>query len=449
MEGTAKAAPLHPALAKVFEALDRSGFPWLLLRGQDDLAQPQGDVDILVSEDMLPRLDGLLREAGVHRVVAPGHGSHRFYFSFDPGQDAWVKIDVVSQVAFGRAQQWPTPLAASCLRRRARQGSLWLPDENDQAWLELLHLLLDKDEIPCGRAEAALFAAAVATVKNPVAMFLEEVAGPRTAAWLVDWVRAGNPSDLPEYAARLRDHWTRKAPARARLRRGTNKVLRLVSPVLKDRCAKGMMMAVMGPDGAGKTSLLQGVGVGFPVPAKYVYMGMWAAGPWDNWLHRVPGGRTGQKVLRLLRGGVMARYQFLRGRLVLLDRVAYDALLPGSIDNTVGGRLTRNLAFALAPVPEVLLVLDAPGEVMFARKGEHSVDVLETWRKAYLELAEQLPGSKVLDASAPQEQVRRLATDIAWRCFIGDHSPSASKKALTERGANVAEQQAGVTELLL
>jgi thymidylate kinase len=425
-------AAIHSVLSRAFRALDESESAWLLLRGENDLSRPQGDVDVLVSEDLLPQLDGLLRGVGLHRVVAPGHGSHRFYFSFDPVQGAWIKLDVVSRLEFGRNQQWPTPLAAECLGRRVRRGLLWLPDEDDKAWLELLHLLLDKEELPAGRLEAALSAAAVATADGPVVLFLEKVLGPRTSAWLLDGVRAGEPSDVTALSARLKDRWTRKMPGRTHLIQEVSRVLRLVSPVLKGRSAKGLMVAVMGPDGAGKTTLLQGIGADFPVPAKYVYMGMWARGSWDEWLHRLPGGKSGQKILRLLRGSTMARYQFLRGRLVLLDRVAYDALLPGSVDNSVGGRITRNLAFTVAPEPDVLLVLDAPGDVMFARKGEHSAEVLETWRRAYRELADHLPGSTLLDASAPQEQVRRLATEISWRSFIDAPSSSGSPRDAME-----------------
>ena len=90
-------------------------------------------------------------------------------------------------------------------------------------------------------------------------------------------------------------------------------------------------------------------------------------------LRRVPGGRLGQKIIRIIKGGITSSYHAARGRLVLLDRVAYDARLPGAVDHSVGGRITSALAHRFSPTPDALFVLDAPGEVMFARKGEHSV----------------------------------------------------------------------------
>ena len=142
---------------------------------------------------------------------------------------------------------------------------------------------------------------------------------------------------------------------------------------------------------------------------------MWAAGPWDTGIHRVPGGRSAQKIYRIAKGGTVAAYHTARGRLVLLDRVAYDAMLPGSIDYTLGGRLTAALMLRFAPTLDLLFVLDAPAEVMFARKGEHTLEVLDRWRCGYLEIATRVPQSVVLDAARPAAEVRRDAVDTVWQ----------------------------------
>lgn len=73
---------VHPTVAKAFHVLDETGLPWVLLRGEDDLALPSGDVDILVARELLPDLDKLMNGIGLCRVHATGHGSHRFYFGY-------------------------------------------------------------------------------------------------------------------------------------------------------------------------------------------------------------------------------------------------------------------------------------------------------------------------------------------------------------------------------
>lgn len=408
----------HPSLAAVFQALEKSG-PWLLLRGEEDLVHPSGDVDILVSKEHLPGLDSLLMTVGFSRVLAPGHGSHRFYFRYSQADDLWLKLDIVSDIAFGTYQEWKTSLAAQCLQSRTRRGPIWLPAPADQAWLLLLHLFMDKREIQPARAEAARRAGDLASAADEVGKRIDQYIGPGTAVELLTLVQSGIFDGVPAAAARMSAALAVRTVLTTVVRAGTNRALRIISPTLQGRSGRGLVVGVMGPDGAGKTSLLRSLAVSLPVGGSYVYMGMWSSGPRDKLLRRVPGGRLGKKIVRILRGSLAAKYQRLLGRLVLLDRVPYDTRLPGSIDNSLGGRISAALAFAFGPKPDVLLVLDAPGEVMFDRKKEHSVEVLEAWRRAYLGLAEELPGTRILDAAEPLNAVRREATAIVWDALVG------------------------------
>ncbi|MGI8456522.1 MAG: hypothetical protein ACR2LI_00195 [Propionibacteriaceae bacterium] len=411
---------MHPTLLRVFAALEKSGH-WLLLRGHDDLRCPTGDVDVLVGREVLAGLDGAMASCGLHRVVAPGHGSHRFYFRRD-AEAGWIKLDVVSDLAFGALQQWRTPLARGVLRRRVRSestgsestcGVLWRPAPGDESWALLLHLVLDKGAVRDERAAAAAHAVGVATPTDPVGSHLDSWLGPGTAAAVLAAVASGSPAEVTA----VRDRLGRAIGRRDRRVVPTSlghRVLRRQSPTLGGRAATGLRVAAMGPDGSGKTTLLHGIRDDLPVTGVYVYMGLWAAGRWDERLHRLPGGRTVQRVGRLLRGSAATAYHRARGRIVLLDRVAYDAQLPGAVDTSLGGRLTSGLLRWLGPRPDVLFVLDAPGEVMFARKGEHSVEVLESWRRAYLELAAGLDQAYVLDATRPPAELRAQALDIVW-----------------------------------
>ena len=434
-------AAVHPTVAKAFHALDETGLPWLLLRGEDDLARPSGDVDILVADELLPVLDGLMNGIGLCRVRAAGHGSHRFYFGYSTAGELWLKLDIVSDISFGPYQQWRTPLAPGCLERRVRTGGLWMPDPADQAWLQLLHLVLDKGEIQPQRQATARAAAAVASPGDRIAGYVDRRSGPGTAADLLDLVRSGSFGETSAMAAKLRSAWTGGAPLRTRSLALATRALRQLSPRLPGR---GLVVGVMAPDGAGKTTLLHGLRADFPIPTAYVYMGMWGAGPWDGWLHRVPGGRTAKKMYRVLKGGMAARYHRARGRLVLMDRVAYDALLPAAGSNpSVGkpaGGVSNALAVWLGAAPDLLLVLDVPGEVMFSRKGEHTAEILEQWRQSYLALAGRLPGSRILDAAQPQHVVQRLATKTVWRsmCPGGPDSTSEPETSGTAAGDTAA-----------
>jgi hypothetical protein len=409
-DGTERDADIHPAIALAFKALEESGLPWLLLRGSDDLLRPAGDVDILVDRKLLPRLDALMESAGFRRVLAGGRGSHRFYFRYSIEDRHWLKLDVVADIDFGKYQQCHTPLGPGCLRRRVRSGPVWVPEHLDQAWLHLLHLVLDKDGIPASRQRLARSLADAAADGGPIGLYIDQQMGAGTSARLIAAVKSGEWDRIPALGNRMR----RGKPATllpqlwsATLNRGE----RRLGARLKGRAP---VLGVMAPDGAGKTSLLHGLRDDIPLPTKYVYMGLWGSGPFDAWLKAVPGGVSLKMLFRLTRGGLLARFYSIMGKVVLMDRVAYDVLLPGTDQGRLSS-VTNTLAMKVIPDPDMLLVLDVPGDVMFLRKGEHSPEVLESLRDAYRQLAARLPRSTILDAAQPQDVVQREATEVLWR----------------------------------
>ena len=97
-------------------------------------------------------------------------------------------------------------------------------------------------------------------------------------------------------------------------------------PLWKTR--KGLTVALLGPDGVGKSTLLAGLAASYPVPVRQIYMGMWqgAGRPGYTRLHAVAAIvlRPFRVWWRVACGAVHAR----RGRLVVFDRYTYDALLP-------------------------------------------------------------------------------------------------------------------------
>lgn len=67
------------------------------------------------------------------------------------------------------------------------------------------------------------------------------------------------------------------------------------------------------------------------------------------------------------------------------------------------------------PKPDLVIYLDAPAEVLFARKGEGTIALLEERRKAYLQMGTLLPHFVVVDASQPEDDVLRQVSDTILR----------------------------------
>jgi thymidylate kinase len=177
----------------------------------------------------------------------------------------------------------------------------------------------------------------------------------------------------------------------------------------------GMLVAIMGPDGAGKSTLSEGLAASFILPVSRYYAGLYPAG---RRRYRVPGLGLAALLLRLFRMRLAATVQRQRGRLVLFDRYAFDALLPLPPGASVKSRLRRALVARSSPIPDLLVVLDAPVKVLHGRRREHPVEVVDAHRRFYVGLARAVPNAVVVDASADAEAVRRAVTALIWRRHI-------------------------------
>jgi thymidylate kinase len=123
------------------------------------------------------------------------------------------------------------------------------------------------------------------------------------------------------------------------------------------------------------------------------------------------------RLLRQWRRYLRARYRQAKGELVVFDRYAYDALLPAPRRLGTLGRARRWLLARACPPPDLALLLDVPGEVLFARKGEHDPERLEAQRQWYLALQARRPEIVRLDATTDAETVRRTAIAFIWRDY--------------------------------
>jgi thymidylate kinase len=212
-------------------------------------------------------------------------------------------------------------------------------------------------------------------------------------------------------------------------------------------------VALIGPDGAGKTALTARLKQSSAVPVQCLYMGInieasnhalptsrlveylkrrknaepgacgddidpsLRGGNAKGW----PGGwlwATGRLINRVLeewyRQLLALGYQ-IRGYAVVYDRhFLYDFTLDG-VDGerqSPDKRVHRWLLENCYPRPHLTIYLDAPAEVLFSRKGEKTVEELARRRQAFLALGHRVKNFVRIDATRPfdvvHEEVRGL-----------------------------------------
>lgn len=218
-------------------------------------------------------------------------------------------------------------------------------------------------------------------------------------------------------------------------------------------------VAVVGPDGAGKSAVVAALPAALPVPTRTVYLGVnlfasgsmlpttrlarslkgrgrdsgSGGGPGTGGPRGVVGSAIGgvRRSLRLLAWmseewyrAIVVQKHVRDGLLVICDRHFVCDFYAADIAPRPGRPLLRRIhGWQLAhfyPRPDLVLVLDAPVEVLHARKQEDHVDVLARRRAEYLALPDNLPNVIVLDATQPLEAV--IAAAVA---AIGERLPAA------------------------
>jgi thymidylate kinase len=295
----------------------------------------------------------------------------------------------------------------------------------DRFWTELLHVALDRTDVPLpvGRRLSTLAEQIGGSSTGPVAAAIDRMLGPTLRRRLLVLAAHGEWETLRSVAAAA-------APTRSvRRMPGSTAVRRLRSRVGR----AGVSVALVGPDGAGKSTLAAGLAEGVPLRSQRLYMGLQAGAsiPGKTWTPPADGVRPRRRrrplplrlvrqwrrLFRLARRSVVAWLALAAGRLVVFDRYAYDAEVHWSNADGPGGRLRRWLIRQAVIRPDVVVCLDVPGEVTFARKREHSPELLELRRQRYLELAARLEHAHVVDGTRSPDEVRADVTALVWAAY--------------------------------
>lgn len=441
-------------LADLFRELDRRSIAYCVLRGIDELtrvARAQ-EVDLLVSTEDLDAFIAVVGGSGFAEWPSWGHAPHRFFMTYDVADDSWIKLDVVTELRYGKPyRNLPVGMAAHCLRARQRWGPTWIPAAGDELLTTVLHCVLDKGGFRHAHRQRLQRLWSIVATDLHLRVRLERTAKLHLGEDVVAVIAEALEHDAWERLSGLRERWSRRLLRRAPWSSVTNalrnrwlrRARRLLFVMHRH---PGTATVLLAPDGGGKSTLSSALAADPFLRARVVYMGSNVQGgglrlPSSRWLDRQLARartRSGNPVVRLARKGKLTvlralntvnhliedwvrhsigRYQRLCGRFVVFDRYFYDAHLSPRA-GSLRVRLRRWILERTCAPPDRVLLLDAPGDVLFARKGEHSPEALEQQRQTLLGLAANIPNFTVVDTSRGADETRRRVVWLIWNDFV-------------------------------
>lgn len=117
-----------------------------------------------------------------------------------------------------------------------------------------------------------------------------------------------------------------------------------------------------------------------------------------------------------------------KGHVVIYDRhykfdFELDKVAAANEKRNFSDWLHRWFLAKVYPAPDMVVYLDAPAEVLFARKGEFTLEWLESRRQAFITQGQKTPNFFRIDATQPLETVYQNVTDRVMQIYQKKRSP--------------------------
>lgn len=424
MTGEPASAP-SLVLSRLFHVLDTAGVPYCILHGYAGYPRAiPSDVDCVVSGGWLPgRLAELLRQhreqlgARVVQWLQHEATAHYFVLAIDGAPATFLAFDASSDY---RARGRRFYSGREILDRRQPCRDFWIPPPALEFGYYLVKRIGKGVLEPRHQARLSeLYAADPSGCRNEVARFWAEAEG----GLIAEAAASGRWEAVTRVLPTLRRHllappslsgwWNRLGFACSDVVRRARRWWR----------PTGAFVVLLGPDGAGKSSVADGVRAALGPAFRRTALGHFNPDLFARAAARGAAGASAphEQAPRTLPASLLKAAYWLfdftagywmrirpavvRSTLVVYDRYLPDAQVDPRRYRFQGPAWTLRAVWRLVPKPDLVVLLDAPTEVLRARKTEVSLPETARQREEYRSLVGRLPNGHVVDAARPLAEV--------------------------------------------
>ncbi len=439
------------ALGAAFAALDAAGIDWMVLRNHQGLpeANRSKDVDLGMEKSDFRRAERAISAAvagtGFDRVLVEDFQYVRcltFFGLFDEGAQS-IKIDLLDGFVFRGAQVFAFPELFAAARQDAGFIIPGAADDAVMLWAKPLLTggIVKPKYVPDIRR-------AVEDRPEAFRAILERIFTADGARAVWDKLRTGDiEATIPMKRALRRSAWQqafRRRPA-ATLRAATLHVVYELARRLRRNPAS--FVSVAGPDGVGKSTFIENLGVGLAelqvkdhdaivvehfrprlLPnINTLLTGKVETVDEDHDPHRAEPASMPSSLLRIAYYWVdyvvgywgKLRGQAIRGQTIVFDRYFFDFVVDPRRSRLSLPAWVPRAFLAFTPKPDLVFFLDADAEEIYARKQELPLDEIARQLDRYRALADRFPDRFVrLDAGqAPEKVAADALRAVVTRCY--------------------------------
>lgn len=423
-----RAADVLALVNQILSRLDAANIAYCVLRNRDRI--PSGmlewdDLDLMVDRRVPIRdLLQLFSDLNPTQVAPVRAGFTPIFF---PAGDLSLRVDLYHGDMEWRAAAYG--INQVILAERHDDNGVMVASGMHQAFLAWFSRLLREGSFK--DRYAPMIMEAMRQRPDDFRALLEETFGKRMAAHLIDLARSGRLKESDAIVGELKRllwlHSLRRQPF------GTvTRYLRQIGNAIDHRLRPaGLDVALLGPDGAGKSSLCAAIAAqpSRRVPfTKVKYRRLYhrvlpTIGDLEAKIRRRPRrarpdasdphGVSPRPTLmwiafqayytvdHWLSELIWNRRQLAHTNLVLHDRHPIEVVIDPTRYRFAGPLWIARLFGRLAPQPDLLIILDAPPEVFQARKQEITYEETARQRAAFQDLASRMPNARIVDASQP------------------------------------------------